>query len=857
MKTLLDTALEYAATGQPVYPVRQDNVPLTAHGPEDATTDAAKIRNWWARWPSAQIGVTHGNGTAAEPVSYERLHIKNLENFPGEAKTSGAFWVCWKEVPSTGAPKPRKVPINPHTGEPAKANDPVTWGTFAAAVARFERDTRLAGIGLYFSKPDMEDEPDKPVNDYAGIDLDGCRDSKTGLLEPWAADLVLQVDSYCEVSPSRTGVKIFIRASAAGRGCSFQFQGHKCEFYDRGRYFAVTGKRLPEAPAVIQDRQRILDSLLPPPPERPLAAPPVAIPRAEDPLAAAVDAIPDAELVERIKKSKQGAKFAALMDGSTLGYAGYFTASAALCAILAAWTRANPERIDRIYRTSGLFEPRWEAWWGRGRSEYIITKACERAAIEWMYDPTIERPEVVALLQEFNEKFYVVEDFGGKCRVCWEESDTSFKLGKPLLNHQSFPDFRNRFMHLKVKVGEDEEGEAIYESKSKVWLGHHDRRQYAEVQFAPGFDLGPDIRNLWHGFAFEPKPGDCSKYLAHVRDNICQGNQDHYDWLIRWMAYGARHPAENGQVAIVLRGKKGVGKNVFAEGFNHLWGRHGIVLNSEKHVTSNFNAHLLGKCSLVADEAFFAGDPRQARLLKGLVTGETLAIESKGVNVIVVPNFLHIIIIGNDDWLVSATGDERRFFALECGDAHREDHAYFAAIAEELKSGGHAALLHHLQYEVDLGDFNVRKAPHTAVLRDQMAESTEGAAGLWLECLWSGELPASELNVKNDDGTVWLHLASLLEFGGKRNSKQWGRVTTKQMSGVLGKKGKHAMEFKSAPRVGNDLRRWEIPTLSECRALWDKKRYKVDWPEDDGDWNVAPAKPTCASPRSGGRSGGT
>jgi hypothetical protein len=401
-------------------------------------------------------------------------------------------------------------------------------------------------------------------------------------------------------------------------------------------------------------------------------------------------------------------------------------------------------------------------------------------------------------------------------------------------------------MHQLIQVGENEKTkEPIYESKAWVWLGNRNRRQYQEIDFAPGVNLAPNMRNLWRGFAFEPKPGNCSKYLAHVRNNICRGNQEHYDWLTRWMAYAVRNPAELGQVAIVLRGKKGVGKNVFAEGFNALWGAHGIVLSNEKHVTSNFNAHMLGRCSLVADESFFAGDHKQMRLLKGLITGQTIAIEFKGVDVMMFPNFLHIIIIGNDDWLVSATDDERRFFALECAETHREDHAYFGAIADELKNGGYAALLHHLLYEVDIANFDVRKAPHTDVLRDQMAESAEGAADLWLECLQSGELPGPEPrsnfnpSVKNDDGTVWLHLASLLKYAAKRNAKQWGRVNTKQMGTILSK-GKNSMGFTYAPRGRGEPRRWNIPTLEECRKLWDEKRYSVDWQivDDVGGWDV-------------------
>ena len=294
------------------------------------------------------------------------------------------------------------------------------------------------------------------------------------------------------------------------------------------------------------------------------------------------------------------------MAGSKVGYAGYFAASGALCTILASWTRLNPERIDRIYRASEMCAPR-EWWWddrayrgGRTRAEVSLEKAISLASGGWLYDPS-EQPELAALVEEFNDRFYVVEDFGGKCRVCWEDGDTSFRLDKPLLNHQSFEDFRNRFVHKKVVVGWETKGREkikvpVCESKGKAWLSHPSRLQYQEVRFAPGVKLPTEFRNLWRGFAYEPQKGKCSKYLAHVRNNVCQGNEEYYDWLIRWMAYAVRNPAEQGHVAIVLRGLKGTGKNVFSEAFNDLWGRHGIVLSNEKHVMSNFNAHFLGKC---------------------------------------------------------------------------------------------------------------------------------------------------------------------------------------------------------------------------------------------------------------------
>lgn len=57
---LLEAALSYAARGWPVFPCKSDKRPYTAHGFKDATTNATTIREWWARWPGAALGLDCG-----------------------------------------------------------------------------------------------------------------------------------------------------------------------------------------------------------------------------------------------------------------------------------------------------------------------------------------------------------------------------------------------------------------------------------------------------------------------------------------------------------------------------------------------------------------------------------------------------------------------------------------------------------------------------------------------------------------------------------------------------------------------------------------------------------------------------
>ncbi|MBI1955061.1 MAG: bifunctional DNA primase/polymerase [Acidobacteria bacterium] len=62
----LEAALEYAAHGWPVFPLRpRQKQPLTKNGFKDASRDPEKIRAWWSQWPDANIGVPAGHAIGA------------------------------------------------------------------------------------------------------------------------------------------------------------------------------------------------------------------------------------------------------------------------------------------------------------------------------------------------------------------------------------------------------------------------------------------------------------------------------------------------------------------------------------------------------------------------------------------------------------------------------------------------------------------------------------------------------------------------------------------------------------------------------------------------------------------------
>src|SRR5215210_6133609 len=159
------------------------------------------------------------------------------ENMPQELKEVDQ-WVGWrwKQI----GEKRTKVPYDLKTGRAASSDDPGTWAPYSGTEGH-------ENIGFVFSEDDS----------YCGIDLDGCVDPETGEITKLARQIIDRMDSYTEISPSGTGVKIFIEGVVPGP--RRKNPKKKIEVYDRRRFFTVTGHHLPGTPRTIECRQEELE----------------------------------------------------------------------------------------------------------------------------------------------------------------------------------------------------------------------------------------------------------------------------------------------------------------------------------------------------------------------------------------------------------------------------------------------------------------------------------------------------------------------------------------------------------------------------------------------------------------------
>ncbi len=310
---------------------------------------------------------------------------------------------------------------------------------------------------------------------------------------------------------------------------------------------------------------------------------------------------------------------------------------------------------------------------------------------------------------------------GGKARILHIKTDPDHGWNIHEFYHQS--DFKSHYANRKVPIGKH------VKSAGEVWLNHPDRRSYEGVTFNPN-GVSDGYYNLFQGFPVEPAQGNCGLYLDHIFNNICKGDDELYDYVINWMADAIQNPGRRPGVALVIRGKQGVGKGVFVNEFARLFGPHAIQVAQSSHLVGNFNAHLRDKLIVFADEAFWAGDKRAEGALKALVTEDTMPIEMKGVDVQNAPNFVRLIMASNNDWVVPASVDQRRFVVIEVGTARMQDSSYFKALRDQMDQGGRQALMQFL-IDRDLSGVELRRIPRTEALAEQQLLSLD-SVGQWL-----------------------------------------------------------------------------------------------------------------------------
>jgi len=265
--------------------------------------------------------------------------VNQYDNLPQELRENGRF-NCWRYEVKKGGGKPDKVPYNVLTGGKGQSNNPATFTDYRTALSAVKNYDGL-GVGVF--------------GDLEFIDIDHCVKDRV-IVTAEARDIVETMDSYTEISPSGTGLRIIGKAPGFRFDASRYYIQNKrrgLEIYISGvtkKFLTVTGntiraKGLEERGA--QLRIVLNKYMIRPSPRKP----------------ANVEArsyLTDDAVLAKAMAAKNGEAFRRLWEGDTSGYASHSEADMALCSMLAFWCGWDTEQMDRLFRRSGLYRDKWD-----------------------------------------------------------------------------------------------------------------------------------------------------------------------------------------------------------------------------------------------------------------------------------------------------------------------------------------------------------------------------------------------------------------------------------------------------------------------------------------------------------------
>lgn len=200
-----------------------------------------------------EIQQAESESDTGRPPKPDVLEV-NYPNIPSRLKDF-TQWVGWEQQiheNKDGTKRWTKVPTDIEGSGFASSTNRETWTDFSTA-KDVVSSTYAAEAGIGFVVTD-----DDPI---IGIDIDDCRDPETGRFTKEVAELLSDVDTYAEVSPSGTGIRILVEGeSEYPSSCNADLPGDAhIEMYVTGRYLTVTGHHIDSTPTDIREDEATIE----------------------------------------------------------------------------------------------------------------------------------------------------------------------------------------------------------------------------------------------------------------------------------------------------------------------------------------------------------------------------------------------------------------------------------------------------------------------------------------------------------------------------------------------------------------------------------------------------------------------
>lgn len=289
------------------------------------------------------------------------------------------------------------------------------------------------------------------------------------------------------------------------------------------------------------------------------------------------------------------------------------------------------------------------------------------------------------------EKIYKIEK-GNYTLLKFQFEKTHFKLENPVRYICILPDktaqyltessLETKYRHMKCLKYSEAEKRVVCVSFIDCWENDPQIRRVYGIRFNPRIDKpfyhedGCLYYNLFSGLRASNlvKEGiiEDTTYLSQsldfIRERLCGGNVEFFDYFIRWLAHIVQRPWDKTKVMpIFMSPAEGTGKSMFFNWFGKVvLGRQYYYSTAKtQHIVGRFNSMMEGRLLVVFNEVRRQDTKDDVSTLKDIIDAPTITIEQKGLTSYEADNFCNFASTTNNEVPYIINDKDRRYTGIE------------------------------------------------------------------------------------------------------------------------------------------------------------------------------------------------
>ena len=274
-----------------------------------------------------------------------------------------------------------------------------------------------------------------------------------------------------------------------------------------------------------------------------------------------------------------------------------------------------------------------------------------------------------------------------------------------------------------------------------IWRGDLERKMISKIDFQPSDDPNTYILPLNFNYTKYEHDEDNEEAVQLFEELLMiNAGKDPilYDYFKKYLAHILQKPFDTPGVAIILTGKKGIGKDTlidffmeFVLGMKYSHNYEKIIQFFDKHDTDRKN-----KFMVKLEEADRSLCMANASTLKAYITSHVSTFNPKGKSCITTTNYNRFILTTNKPNPVEMTDGERRFVIMPVSPEKKGLFDYWVNLRTKLFTNKAGSAIANMLLKIDLSSYNPRILPkneyqENVVLSEKASEEIFFESGAW------------------------------------------------------------------------------------------------------------------------------